>query len=143
MKILLNNSFHIKLSKCSFSQKDVEYLCHIISKECVQVNSKKIKTIQTWPKPNSITQLRRFLIFTGYYQKFVKNYASIVKPLTNMFKKNAFTWSIKSDQAFEYLKKAMTITHMLVMLNFEKTFKIYSNASNVGVGAVLVQEEDP
>ncbi|XP_042942715.1 uncharacterized mitochondrial protein AtMg00860-like [Carya illinoinensis] len=88
--VLLDNYFYIKLSKCAFGQKEIEYLGHLISREGVKVDSRKIEVIVAWPKPKTITELRSFLGVTGYYRKFVKDYTSIERPLTNMIKKNNF-----------------------------------------------------
>ncbi|XP_042988651.1 uncharacterized mitochondrial protein AtMg00860-like [Carya illinoinensis] len=143
LEVLLDNSFYIKLSKCTFSQKELEYLRHLISHEGVKVDSRKVKAMVAWPKPKTITELRGFPGLNGYYRKFVKDYASIAKPLTNMLKKNNFDWSEEVEMTFKALKKAMIATPILAMPNFDKVFELYMDASNVGVGAVLTQERRP
>ncbi|CAA0840369.1 Uncharacterized mitochondrial protein AtMg00860, partial [Striga hermonthica] len=143
LEILAANSFYIKPSKCSFAQEVVEYLGHFISHEGVKVDPGKIEVMVGWPKPTSLTQLRGFLGLTGYYQKFVKDYGTIAKPLTEMTKKGAFKWTEASEKAFEELKEAMTTTPVLAMLRFDVLFEIHSDASDIGIGAVLVQEGRP
>ncbi|CAA0831446.1 Uncharacterized mitochondrial protein AtMg00860, partial [Striga hermonthica] len=143
LKILAANSFYIKPSKCSFAQKVVEYLGHFISHDGVKVDPRKIEAMVGWPKPMSLTQLRGFLGLTGYYRKFVKDYGTIAKPLTEMTKKGAFKWTEASEMAFEELKKAMTTTPVLAMPRFDVLFEIHSDASDIGIGAVLVQEGRP
>ncbi|CAA0809447.1 Uncharacterized mitochondrial protein AtMg00860, partial [Striga hermonthica] len=90
LEILAANSFYIKSSKCSFAQEVVEYLGHFISHDGVKVDPRKIEAMVGWPKPVSLTQLRGFLGLTGYYRKFVKDYGTIAKPLTEMTKKGNF-----------------------------------------------------
>ncbi|KAF5442968.1 hypothetical protein F2P56_035573 [Juglans regia] len=102
--VLLDNSFYIKLSKCAFGQGKIEYLWHLISYKGVNVDSRKVEAIVAWPKPKTITELKGFLGLTGYYRKFVKDYASIARPLTKMLKKNNFIWSEEEEKAFEALK---------------------------------------
>ena len=75
------------MSNCTFG-KEVDYLGHIILKEGVKVDPSKIKAIIEWPKPNNISKLRGFLGLTGYYRRFVKNYAHKAVPLTYLLKKN-------------------------------------------------------
>lgn len=69
---------------------EVEYSGHIVGQEGVWLDLKKINAMQEWPKPMTLKSLREFLDLTGYYQKFVRNYGHIAKPLTNFLKNNAF-----------------------------------------------------
>ena len=82
LQILEDNHLFAKRSKCEFGKGELEYLGHIISGEGVKVDPKKIQSILDWPVPKSITSLRGFLGLTGYYQKFIRNYARITAPLT-------------------------------------------------------------
>ncbi|CAA0836889.1 Uncharacterized mitochondrial protein AtMg00860, partial [Striga hermonthica] len=141
--ILEANSFYIKPSKCSFAQEVVEYLGHFIFHDGVKVDPRKIEAMVGWPKPTSLMQLRGFLGLTGYYRKFVKDYGTIAKPITEMTKKGAFKWTEASEKAFEELKEAMTTTPVLAMPRFDVLFEIHSDASDIGIGAVLVQEGRP
>lgn len=107
----------------------------------MKVDSKKIETVVAWHKPKTIIELRSFLGLMDSYRKFVKDYAYIARPLTNMLKKNIFAWNEEGEVAFETLKKAMITT--LVMSNFEKVFELHMDSSNVGVCVVMKQEGRP
>ena len=71
----------LKPSKCEFFKSRITYLGHIVSKDGIETDPKKISAVQQWPRPTTVTQVRKFLGFTNYYRKFLHNYAKIAKPL--------------------------------------------------------------
>jgi hypothetical protein len=107
----------------------VDYLGHIVNKDGVHVDPKKIEAMQDWPHPKNIKILCGFMGLTGYYLKFVKNYGKIVVPLTSLLKKNAFTWTPTNDHSFQALKEDMCTTLILALLDFTKTFFLECDAS--------------
>lgn len=84
-------------------------------------------------------QLRGFPNLTGYYIRFVRNYGSIGKPLTELPRKDSFAWTTRATQAFERLKDALTSAPVLALLDFTQPFEIETYASSKGMGAVLLQ----
>lgn len=114
-----------------------------MSQEGVAVDPSKITVIIDWVVPSSLASLRGFLGLTGYYRRFVRNYALIAGPLTDLLKKNNFHWDDLAQKAFEELKKAMTSVPVLVLPNFELIFEVTTDASATAVGAVLSQSGHP
>ena len=86
LTMLEEHQFYAKKSKCAFGKEEVEYLGYIISREGVKVDPNKIKAIRERPKPVNISKLRGFLGLTEYYRIFIKNYAHITAPLSNLLK---------------------------------------------------------
>jgi hypothetical protein len=119
----------------------VEYLSHIVDKNGIWVDPKKIEAMKDWHQPRTLRSLRGFLGLTGYYRKFVQNYGKIVAPLIALLKKNDFTWTLAVDQSFHALKVAMCTTPVLVLLDFTKTFVLECDASGKGIGAILMQDD--
>jgi hypothetical protein len=93
LNLLSQHQHFLKKSKCFFGALKVEYLSHIIGKDGVRMDPKKIEAMQDWLCPKNINILRGFLGLTGYYRKFVRNYEKFAAPLTALLKNNAFTWT--------------------------------------------------
>lgn len=142
-KALLQGQFYLKHAKCIFAQNQVEYLGHVVSGRGVEPEPSKIQAMLQWPTPTSVKELRGFLGLTGFYRKFIKDYASIATPLTTLLCKDAFEWTEASQAAFDKLKLAMTRAPILALPNFSKPFVVEIDASQTTMGAVLVQKGHP
>lgn len=142
-RCLANHRYYLKASKCVFAQESVAYLGHIVSKGGIEADPSKIEAMENWPMPQNIKQLHGFLRLTRYYRRFVQHYAAIATPLTDLLGTNAFNWSPQADVAFQNLKRAMASTPVLYLPDFSLEFVVETDASNIGVGAVLMQQERP
>ncbi|KAK9071834.1 hypothetical protein SSX86_008263 [Deinandra increscens subsp. villosa] len=140
---LLQNQFHAKPSKCVFGVQEISFLGHRISAVGVSPEPDKIQAIQQWPQPTSFTTLRAFLGLTGYYRRFVPQYAKVASALTDILKEKVFTWSDAAHEAFNELKKLMEHLVTLALPDFNKEFDVTTDASGTAIGAVLSQDNKP
>lgn len=143
-ELLAKDHWHLKLSKCSFAQTQINYLGHVISAARVGTNPSKLEAISLWPTPSSVKELRSFFGLVGYYRRFVWHFGIMSKPLTNLLKKHAlFIWTAEHEEAFQALKAALCQSPVLALSDFSKQFTIETDASDAGVGAVLMQDGHP
>ena len=96
-----------------------------------------------WPLPKTLKQLRGFLGITSYYQRFVRHYAMIAAPLTELLKKDSFRWNDMATASFESLKKVLFELPVLSLPDFNKDFVVETDASKTGLGGVLMQDSHP
>ena len=71
----------LKTSKCELFKQELIYLGHNVCKNGIQTDPKKVEAIHKWPVPTNVTEVRNFLGFKNYYQRFIKKYAQVAKPL--------------------------------------------------------------
>jgi hypothetical protein len=132
------------LSKCSFAQRDISYLGYVISERGVATCPYKIKAIADWKQPQSVKGLRSFLGLVGYYRKFVRHFGIIAMPLTKLLKKGyVFQWTQEQEVSFQTPKSALIHAPVLALPDYSQPFCIETDASDMGVGAVLMQEKHP
>nr|GEY67279.1 reverse transcriptase [Tanacetum cinerariifolium] len=134
---------YAKVSKCTFAASEVQYLGHVISSSRVATDKEKIQAIQEWPKPTFITGLRGFLGLTGYYRRFVKSFAQIASPLTDLLQHQKLEWNDQANEAFINIKAAMTTLSVLALPNFSVVFDVTTDAFGTGIGDVLSQHDKP
>ncbi|WVZ15157.1 hypothetical protein V8G54_012723, partial [Vigna mungo] len=143
LSTLQKHKLFARFSKCSFGVTQIEYLGHTLSGFGVAMDDSKLVAVHAWPQPSNLKQLRGFLGLTGHYRRFVKQYTSIVAPLTDLLKKDAFQWTKKATTVFEQLKLAMTYALVLAIPNFQEPFMLEIDASRMTTGVVLSQNQHP
>ncbi|GKA72090.1 gypsy/ty3 retroelement polyprotein [Tanacetum coccineum] len=131
LQVMKDNTLYAKKSKCYFVVPQVEYLGHIILAQGVSTDLSKIEAMQKWPIPSTRKQLRGFLGLTGYYRRFIKDYASISQPLVALTKKDAFKWNPSAELAYHKLKEAMVQALVLALPNFDQEFMVETDANHL------------
>lgn len=143
MSIFHTRQFLLRQSKCVFAQNRLNYLGHVISAQGVAPDPDKVQAILAWPIPTSTTALHGFLGLTGFYRKFIKHYATVATPLTNLLRKDQFIWTPTATQAFDDLKTLMTKALILATSDFSLPFTLETDAFSSAIGAVLIQNGHP
>lgn len=126
-----------------FAQRQIEYLGHIVSQHGVEPVKAKVLAIQQWPVPSTLKAFRGFLGLTGFYRRFIKGYATIAAPLTQLLKNDQFGWNSGAQLDFDTLKTAVSTTPVPILPNFTFPFMVETDASGVGMGVVLSQQNQP
>ncbi|UYV73515.1 hypothetical protein LAZ67_10003901, partial [Cordylochernes scorpioides] len=130
----------LKLSKCIFGRTEVKYLGHIISHNQLKPDPGKVKSIQDFPRPNTVKKVRQFMGLANYYRKFVKDFSKISFPLVRLTRKNQpFIWNEEVEESFAKLKMALSTKPVLAIYNPDYPSKVYTDASKYGIGAILTQ----
>ena len=139
-KRLEDAGLRLKASKCHLFKHKVSYLGHVISEEGVETDPAKIKSIQDWTTPTTVTEVRSFMGLCSYYRRFIKGFAAIATPLHRLTQKNkTFVWSKECQEAFEHLKSALASAPVLTHPDFTEPFILDTDACDQGIGAVLCQ----
>nr|GEV23950.1 reverse transcriptase domain-containing protein [Tanacetum cinerariifolium] len=115
-------------------------LGHKISKKGIEVDKTKIKVISKLPHPTTIKGIRSFLGYAGFYQRFIKDFSKISRPMTHLLEKNApFVFSNDCIQEFRTLKEKLTEASILIAPNWDQPFELMCDANDFAVGSVLGQ----
>lgn len=133
----------LNIAKSKFCVKKVKYLGYIIGEGGIITDPEKVSAIREWPVPKNIKQVRGFLGLAGWYRRFIKNFSSLVFPISETLStKKKFVWTTEAQAAFENIKEVLSSAPVLSNPNFEKKFYVHCDASDIGIGAVLVQLDE-
>ncbi|KAJ0666882.1 putative nucleotidyltransferase, Ribonuclease H [Helianthus annuus] len=140
MELLKKEQLYAKFSKCEFWLKEVQFLGHIVNDKGIHVDPSKIEAVKNWNVPTTPTEIRSFLGLAGYYRRFISNFSKIAVPLTSLTHKGKpFEWGPKQEEAFQILKQKLCDAPILTLPDGNDDFVVYCDASNLGLGCVLMQ----
>jgi hypothetical protein len=138
---LRKNQFYGKLKKCAFWLFEVAFLGHVINQQGIAVDPKNVAAMVEWKRPSTVSEIRSFLGLAGYYRRFVPNFSSIAKPLARLLEKGVlFVWSSDCEVSYQTLKNKLVDAPILALPESGKRFTVYTDASRISLGCVLMQE---
>ena len=144
LDILRREKLFATEAKSKFAQTEIQYLGHIVNAQGIRPDPKKVSAVQSWPVPKNVHDVRSFLGLCNYFRKFIAHYSSIAVPLTNLTKKSVgWDWTGRCQDAFEKLKRSLIEAPLLRTPDEKKPYDVITDASDYGLGAVLLQEGRP
>jgi hypothetical protein len=132
---------YAKLSKFEFWISKVLFLGHIINRDGLALNPKKVAAILDWKAPRDVRGIKSFIGMVGYYRCFIEGFSKIARPMKTLLAKKAeFKWTLACQESFETLKEKLTTSPVLILPDVHKPFLVYCDASHTSLGCVLMQE---
>jgi transposase InsO family protein len=137
----------LKLAKCTFASSKIHYLGHVVSREGVGPDPAKIAAVKDYPQPKTVKDVRSFLGFASYYRRFIKDFATVAAPLTAHLAgghsaRTPIEWNEASQKAFDTLREMLTTAPILLHPRWDREFILQTDASDVGIAAVLAQRDE-
>ena len=141
MEILTEHKLFLRLEKCEFHWKQIEYLGLVISENKVAIDPVKVAGVCEWPIPENRTDVQAFIGFVNFYRCFIQDFSTIARPLFNLTRSDqAWNWGTKEQEAFECLKMVVTTAPILASPQDSEPFCIEANSSDFASRAVLSQQ---
>ncbi|GBG76808.1 hypothetical protein CBR_g23023 [Chara braunii] len=133
--------FKIALEKSEFFLSEISFLGYVVTRGGLRPDSRKVTTVKEAPVPTSLTQVQAFLGLASYYRRFIKGFAAIARPLTNLLRKDQpLSWDAECERAFATLKDALATTPILILPDPAKQFILITDWQPEGISAILAQK---
>ena len=133
----------LQWKKCRWGSTCLRFLGYVISSDGIQMDPEKTEAVQKFPRPTTVKQLQRFLGLLTFSLRFIPRLADLSAPLRALLQKDApFLWTEACESSFLQLKRTLQASDLLAHPDFTKPFHLQTDASNVGLGAVLLQSDD-
>jgi hypothetical protein len=129
--------------KCSFRKTQLEFLGHIVGRDGLQPDPRKVEKVRDWPTPRTVKDVHSFLGLASYYRQFMKDFSKIAKPMYQLIKQDEdFKWGSEQEKAFNELKQLLIKAPVVAYPDFTKPFILYTDGSHTGLGAILEQKDE-
>lgn len=143
LQALREANLTLRLSKCAFGKDSVDFLGFHLKNGEIHPGYEKVRAINKFPRPMNVHEVRGFLGLTGFFRRFIQNYARIAEPLTRLTKKHTkFQWGSEQDESFEQLKQKLTSEPVLALYDPDAETELHTDASSKGLAAMLLQRRE-
>ena len=130
-------------SKCQFGLTELAYHGHHLSSEGLQVSDEKVKAVTSAKPPSNIQEVRSFLGLAQYCAKFIPGFGTICEPIRELTRGDVdFQWGNQQQKAFDRIKQLLSSAPVLAYFKQDAKTRLITDASPVGLGAILAQEQE-
>lgn len=154
---LHRDQYYCRIWKCEFNKTKIKFLGWITENGTRSPDPEKVKLVESWPRPVTGEQVRSFLGLAGWFRDYIFQYVKLAEPLQAIIRKPVvdkdkpkvkakflpFTWTVDCEKSFVALKRALTAGPVLQLPDMSKPFTVVTDASQIGVGCVLLQDDKP
>ncbi len=141
--VMREHKLYANLKKCIFAAPEIPVLGCIVGRNGTRPDPEKVKAIVQWPVPKNVKELRQFLGLANYLHKYTRNYADVVRPLTQLLRNDSpWIWTDERNDSFICVKDSLQKAPILALPNHSKTFHVVCDASKFAIGCALMQFDD-
>ena len=140
LQLLRDHQLYAKFIKCKFWITEVGFLGHVVSASSMSVDLGKVEAVMSWKRSKLVFEIRSFLGLARYYRRFIEDFSRLVAPMTRLTRNEVkFVWDDSCERAFQELKRRLTSAPILIVSERGQRYTVYCDASNDGLGCVLMQ----
>ncbi|GBG68822.1 hypothetical protein CBR_g3516 [Chara braunii] len=138
---LKDAGFKVALEKSEFFLSEISFLGYVVTVEGLKPDPRKVAAVREAPAPVTLTQVRAFLGLASYYRRFIRGFACLAKPLTNLLKnEEQLIWTPECEAAFQALKETLTSAPVLARPDLTRQFALHTDWQPQAISAVLTQQ---
>jgi len=139
LKRLEDNNLFVKLEKCKWKVREVEFLGVVIGPRGVEMQKEKVEEVLNWPVPKNIKEVQKFLGLANYYKRFIKDFTKIATPLHVLVRKEQkWKWKKEQEEAFRRLKEVFTTEPVLAIPDIDREMRVEADTLDYATGEVLL-----